>query len=201
MSLPKETKIRILESFYAVDYILFGKPFKSIKLNENSECNLCDQILIEEYLSAKGALLGTVTEMYKLINHAPAKLDEQINSKTLNKMACESAKIARKNASVLVKTSKGRNSIKDCIVETITENNGINIKEEVENRIREKAYSLALDNLLISRAITESEDYKEMDSWMGRIIEDAYKILRSSLVETVMSIRNNMVVEGKKKLK
>jgi len=203
MSLSKEIKIRILESFYSVDYVLFGKPFKYIRLKEDSECDLCNQILIEEYLSAKGALLGTIIEMYKLINHNPPKLSEQVNNKILNKMACESAKIARKNASILIKTPKGRKSIKNNLIESITENKDVDIQREVESHIQQKVYSLALDNLLISRAVTESENYKEMDSWMGRIVEDAYKILRSSLIETVISIRTNMVTEqdSKKKLK
>jgi hypothetical protein len=195
MSLPKETKIRVLESFYAIDYILFGKQFKSIKLNENSGCSLCNQVLAEEYLSAKGALLGTVTEMYKLIKHNPPRLNEQINGKLLNKMAYKSAKIARKNASVLIKTSKGRNSVKNRLVETITENTKINIDKEVQKHIREKAYSLAIDNLLISRVITESKKYKEMNSWMGRIIEDAYKILRDSLIESAMNIKKDIISE------
>jgi len=202
MSLPKETKIRILEGFYAVDYILFGKPFKSVKLTEDSGCNLCNQVLAEEYISAKGALLGTIIEMYKLIDHNPPQLTEQVNGKVINKMACESAKIARKNASVLIKTQKGKDFVKNKLVESITENKNVNIQTEVQKQIREKAYSLALDNLLISRAVSESKNLKEMDSWMGRIVEDAYKILRDSLIETAMAIRSSIITEdGKKKLK
>lgn len=200
MSLPKETKIRILENFYAIDYILFGRPLKSLKLNE-SDCGLCTKILIEEYLSAKGALLGTVIETYKLIEHSPSIIKEKINGKKINEMACESAKIARSNASILIKTEKGRESIKNRLVETITEGVNIDIQNEVELRIREKAYSLAIDNLLISRAINESKNYTEMNSWMGRIIEDAYMILRKSLIETAMEIRNNIIKEEDQKKK
>jgi len=191
MSLSKETKIRILEDFYALDYILFGKPFKSIKLKEN-DCSICNEILEEEYISTKAALLGTLVDMYKLIEHSPSKIEPKIDPKVLNKMACESAKIARKNAGVLIRTQKGRDSIKNQFVNTITENTNIDITAEVEKTIRAKSYSISIDNLLISRAINESTKYKEMDSYMGRIIEDAYKILRDSLVETVLEINSNL---------
>lgn len=199
MSLSKETKIRVLENFYAVDYILFGKPFKSVKLNE-SDCSVCNDILIEEYLTAKGVLLQTVIEMYKLIDHSPPIMETEVNGSILNKMACESAKIARKNSTVLIQTSKGRDSIKNKLVESITENKSVDVNEEVKSMIRKQAYSLSIDNLMISRAITESVNYKEMNSWMGRIVEDAYKILRDSLIETAMEI-NTSITEAKKKLK
>lgn len=197
MSLSKETKIRILEDFYALDYILFGKPFKSIKLKE-SDCSICNEILEEEYISTKAALLGTLIDMYKLIEHSPSKIEPKIDPKVLNKMACESAKIARKNASILIRTPKGRNSIKSQFVNTVTENTNIDITTEVEKTIRAKAYSISIDNLLISRAVSESTEYKEMDSYMGRIIEDAYKILRDSLVETSLEINSNLS-EGEQK--
>lgn len=196
MSLTNEIKIRILENFYAIDYILFGKPFKSLKLNEN-ECELCNSILKEEYLSEKGAIISTVIEMYKIIDVNPVKLESKVSPKQLNKMAMESAKIARKNSTNILQSNKGRQLIKNKLIKTITENETIDVKNLVENNILESAFSMAIDNLLISRCVNESNKFDEMNSWSGRIVEDAYKILRTGLVETAMEIRDNII--GKKK--
>ena len=63
MKLKKESKIRVLENFYSLDYVLFGKPV--------SKVDTCCPVFVEEYLSVKGALLSTVVEMYNLINYSP----------------------------------------------------------------------------------------------------------------------------------
>lgn len=186
MSLSKETKIRILENFYSIDYVLFGKPLKNIELKE--DCDVCNAALVEEYVATKGALLSTIIEMYKLIDHSPEVIQEKVNVKQLNEMAVNSAKTARKNALSLLDTPRGKASIKDRLVESLTENKKVDLEEEVKTRIKEKAFSLAIDNLLVSRAIAESTNYKELDSWTGKIIEDAYKILRDSLIETSLEI-------------
>ena len=188
MSLNKETKIRILENFYSIDYVLFGKPLKNIELKE--DCEVCNAALIEEYVATKGALLSTIIEMYKLIDHNPEIIQEKVNVKQLNEMAIKSAKTARKNALSLLDTPRGKTSIKNRLVESLTENKKVDLEEEVKTRIKEKAFSLAIDNLLVSRAINESTNYKELDSWTGKIIEDAYKILRDSLIETSLEILN-----------
>jgi len=188
MSLSKETKIRVLENFYAIDYILFGKPLKNIELAESKECDVCNQALIDEYVTAKGALLSTVLEMYRLVEHTPTPIEEKITTKDLSKLATESAKTSRKNAVTLVKEERARNDIKESLISAITESDNVNVEETVKAKIREKAYSLAIDNLLVARTINESKNFKELDSWTGRIIEDAYKVLRDSVVEAAAEI-------------
>jgi hypothetical protein len=177
MSLSKESKIRILENFYAVDYVFFGKPVSKLK-------EVCCEGLIDEYTSIKGALLSVMVELYKLVGHSPQALEEStVDSKLLAKMARESAKVARQNCENLVSSSKGREDIKIELRETIEQEENVDIEQLVKEKIREKAYRLAVDNLLIAKTISESEEYKKMNEWEGRIIEDAYKILRDSLVE------------------
>ena len=62
------------------------------------------------------------------------------------------------------------------------------VNKLVEEKIREKAYRLAIDNLLVARALTEAKNIKSMNEWTGKIIEDSYKILRDNLCETAMMI-------------
>jgi molybdopterin-biosynthesis enzyme MoeA-like protein len=181
MSLSKESKIRILENFYAVDYVLFGKPVSKLK-------ETCCESLIDEYTSIKGAMLSVLIELYKLVNHQPEAVTETVDSKILSKMARESAKLARQNCENLVTSSKGRADIKAELREAIEQEQEVDIEEMVKTKIREKAYRLAIDNLLIAKTISESSEYKKMNEWEGRIVEDAYKILRDSLVEEAMLI-------------
>jgi len=45
--LSTESKIRVLENFYALDYVFFGKPVQEVEF--------CCPLVKEEYLSVKGA--------------------------------------------------------------------------------------------------------------------------------------------------
>ena len=59
--LSKESKIRVLENFYAIDYIFFGKPLKKV--------TSCCPLIKEDYLSIKGALMSVFIEMAKMVEH------------------------------------------------------------------------------------------------------------------------------------
>lgn len=180
MSLNKESKMRVLENFYAIDYTLFGKPAK--------EMTSCCPAIVEDYMNLKGALLSIMVEMYTLVEHAPVALDEKADTKKLKGMAKSSAIIARENCKKLVTTEQGRSDIKLSLKESLTEDTDID--ELVQEKIREKAFALSIDNLLIARTLTECSDagiskFNETD---GRLLEDAYKVLRDSIVESAVLI-------------
>ena len=105
MKLKKESKIRILENFYSLDYTLFGKPV--------TEMELCCPFFIEEYMSVKGALMSLVIEMYQLMKHSPSVINEKVDTKTLMKNARKSAVVARENCQKLVTSQKGRKEVKE----------------------------------------------------------------------------------------
>jgi ribosomal protein L4 len=178
--LSKESKIRVLENFYGIDYVLFGKPLKTVQ-------NCCP-IIKEEYVSIKGALLSVYIEMLKLMGHSPNPIEEKVNTKTLKKMAVEAAKNARLASKKLVTTEQARIDIKNELKEMLQTSPKTNISKVVENKIREKAFRLAVDNLLVARSLVEASDVKSMNDWTGKIIEDSYKILRDNLCETAMMI-------------
>lgn len=178
--LSKESKIRVLETFYGIDYVLFGKPVAKVP-------NCCP-VIKEEYLSIKGALLSVYIEMLKLMNHNPEVLEEKVSSKELSKMAKESAKASRFASQKVVTTEKARTDIKNELKRALKENKELDVSSLVETKIREKAFRLALDNLLVARALQEAKDLDAMNSWTGRIVEDSYKILRDNLCETAIMI-------------
>jgi len=185
MKLSKESKIRILENFYALDYVFFGKPV--------TESTVCCPFFIHEYLSVKGAILSVIIEMFKLVEHKPAVINERVDTRKLQNMAISTAKSARSNCKKLVVTEKGKEDVKNMVKEALNENSKSNVKMEdiVQKKIREKSFSLAVDNLLIARTILESKKYDKMNEWEGKILEDAYKILRNQLVECALNIVEN----------
>jgi len=184
MKLKKESKIRVLENFYSLDYALFGKPV--------SEMDTCCPVFTEEYLSVKGALMSLVIEMYKLVKHSPEPINERLQTNQLLEMAKGSAVIERENCKKLVTSEKGRRDVKATLRESLTKTKkNIDIEKLVQEKIRTKAFSLAVDNLLVGRAITESKKFEKLNTWNGRLIEDAYKILRDNLVECAMTIIEN----------
>lgn len=183
--LLKETKIRVIENFYALDYIFFGRPLKRV----NVGCPFCK----EDYLSIKGALTSVIIEMLRLVNHTPESLNEVITSKDIMKNARESANISRENSKKIVISKKARDNIKASLSEAITEDNDVDICALTEQKIREKAFKLAVDNLLVARIIEESKDFKELNEWSGKIIEDSYKILRDSLVESASAVLDDVI--------
>lgn len=178
--LSKESKIRVLENFYGIDYALFGKTLYEVK-------NCCP-IIKEEYLSVKGALLSVYVEMLKLMEHAPTLIGKKVGSKHLRVMAKESAKNARHASQKVVTTEKARDDIKTELKEALEVDSGIDISNIVETKIREKAFRLAVDNLMVARALQEANNVNALNEWTGKIIEDSYKILRDNVCELAMMI-------------
>jgi hypothetical protein len=88
----------------------------------------------------------------------------------------------------LVVTEQGKRNIKNSIRKALNENKKVNPDELIQTKIREKAFSLAIDNILIARVLNESTNSKFLNTRQGKYIEDAYKVLRSHLVEKAIEI-------------
>lgn len=185
----KESKVRLLENFYGLDYVSFGKPVKEVKV--------CCPFFREEYISAKGALLSVVIEMYKLIGHKPAPLTEGFSFKDLVKNASKSAKVARENAKALVTSKAGVADIKQSLRESIqvTGKKKVNVNNMVNEHIRRKALALAVDSILLARVLKEAPDFKKLKTWEGKILEESYKTLRDNFVESAMVVIENITKE------
>lgn len=193
--LSKESKIRTLENFHAIDYVFFGKPI--------TEIEACCPLIKEEYMAIKGALLSVYIEMLKLVDHKPDVIEEKVTSSILIDAAKSSALTARENSEIIVTGSKSRENIKESLKQKVAADKDLNMSEALKEEIRQKAFSLAVDNLLISRIIDESSSIEKLNEWEGSIIEDSYKILRTNLVESaydVLEATLEDVEEGIKKI-
>jgi len=178
--LSKESKIGVLENFYGIDYVLFGKPVNKVET--------CCPLVKEEFLSVKGALLSVYIEMLKLVNYTPKVIEEKINSASLLKNARRSAKIAREQSQKIVVSKKARKNIKESLKTELERDKNIDIPKLVESKIREKAFGLAVDNMLLVKCLSEAKEPEKLNDWEGKIIEDSYKILRDNLVESAIQI-------------
>jgi len=178
--LSKESKIRVLENFYGIDYVFFGKPVGKV--------NNCCPVIKEEYISIKGALLSVFVEMLRLMEHTPPAIKNKVNTPALTAMARISAKKARYASQRVVTTEAARRDIKTQLKAALNENENADINTLVQTKIREKAFRLAVDNLLVARALSEATNLEAMNEWTGKIVEDSYKILRDNLCEAAMMI-------------
>jgi len=174
--LSKESKIRVLENFYGLDYIFFGKPLKEVES--------CCPLIKEDYLSIKGALLSVFVEMLKLVEHSPNPVGEHVRTSKLLEMARHGAINAREAARRVVATEKARRDIKLELRQVVEEGDKVDVSSLVETMIREKAFRLAVDNLLVARILSESLNMNALNTFEGRIVEDSYKVLRDNLCET-----------------
>jgi len=189
--LSKESKIRVLENFYALDYVFFGKSVNKV--------DSCCPLVKEEYLSIKGALMSVFVEMLKLVDHTPDIIDEFVDSSDLIMNAKNSARIARENSKRIVTTPKSRANIKESLKDMLKQDRNIDISVAIEEKIRQKAFALAVDNLLLARVVSESVNFQNLNEWEGSIIEDSYKILRTNLIESAYDIIETVEEDVKKK--
>lgn len=178
--LSKDSKIRVLENFYALDYVFFGKP---VVQYEN-----CCPLIKEEYITIKGALMSVFVEMLKLVEHSPATINEKVTINKLLESSRRLAKRARENSKKIISSSKAKKMIKESLRESLIQDSKLDINAFVENKIRERAFAIAVDNLLIARTIVESKKFNRLNEWSGRILEDSYTVLKDGLVESAISM-------------
>jgi len=182
MKLSKSAKIKLLENFYGLDYVLFEKPVKEVEV--------CCPVLVTEYLAVKGALLSTLIEMYRLVEYTPKEILEKVDTKELMESSSKVAEWAREKAKGLLLKKRSRNYVKEQITKVLESDPSQkkDIEKVTEAKIKEQAYSFAIDTMLIARMLAESKSYTKMNDWKGKILEDAYKILRDNLIECAITM-------------
>jgi hypothetical protein len=180
--LKNNSKKRILENFKALDFIFFGKPI--------DEVETCCPFLKEDYLSTKGMFFSIIIEIYDLINHNPKSdnFNEIQNINDLIESSKKSAKVAVENSKKILNTKNGKKTLVEQINRSLKNDENQNLNDVVQEEIKRKAFSIAIDNIIIAKAIRETENYKNLNSWKGGVLEEAYKTVRDNLIETSIII-------------
>jgi hypothetical protein len=177
--LKKESKIRVMENFISLDYLFFGKTIHEMDADLN---------LAKQYIELKGSLCGIMVEMYSLMEHNPAEFDKVLTESDIEDMAIKAASVARQNVRRIITTDSGKANLRESIYDTLHGQEDINIEETVNYKIQEKSFQIGMDNMLIARAISESEKVDIMETFEGKILEDTYKSVRDSIVETALAV-------------
>lgn len=187
--LSKSAKFRVLEGFYSIDYIFFGKPV--------SEVEYCCPLVVEEYLATKGTLMGIISDMFKLSEFSP-QIGKIPSKRLLHERAKRTAETAKEHASSIIKSQKAVTEVKQIVRESIMEGlKDDKIDELVEDEIQNKAFSIAIDSLLIARTLNEYAKFVDLlNSRVGTILEDSYKSMRTCLVEFA-----NLILSSEKESK
>lgn len=190
MKLNKEAKIKLLENFYGLDFVFFGKPVKKVEV--------CCPVLVTEYFAVKGALLSTLIEMYRLVDYTPKEIAQKVTTKKLIESGSKVASWCREKAGELMMKKVFKKHIKEQVSKIIEKDPSKkkDIEKITTEKIQEKAFSISIDNLLIARMLAESKHFAKLNDWKGRILEDAYKILRDNLIECVMSMNEDAEEPG-----
>lgn len=176
-------KLMILENFYALDYLFFGKPISEVKI--------CCNLIKEDYITKKNAILSLIVEMTKHTKASP-NLKTFITEEDLHNKAITSAKIARESTNAVIKSNKFREQMKDIIFESVVSDKKIkNLNRKVQSTLESKILSIGVDNLLIARLLTETKNIHKFNDWHGRVIEDAYHILKEDLIDVAYVINHH----------
>lgn len=180
--LSKSARVKFLENFEAIDYIMFGKPVCELK-------DVCCRDTLIEYITTKAALLSNLIDICKLVEYAPSD-GVPINMNVFHENVVEAAKMARKGASKLIKTEKAIAEIKEAVSKLLKENQNLNPNQISEVAAKSKALCLAVDELLIKRTLFESKRYNKItEDFPGKIQIDSYQFLRDDLVSLGVIIR------------
>jgi hypothetical protein len=180
-----KSKIKMLEFYYAIDKVFFGRALTEVKIK-------CCPLLKEDYLTLKGALISTMIEMSKLIEHDPKYNKKTLSEADIQITSVNMAKKARQNALKIIATERSIKILKNSVKQLIREDTKIGITKATQKAIGEKAFEIALDNLVIASMLHESNSINKINTMNGQIIEGAYKIVRSALVERAQDILDTM---------
>lgn len=170
----KTRQIAVLELWFAVDKILFGKSVRTA---------IADNELYENYLAMKGALLSNLYEIYKKIDFVPERKNYKCvkeiidaSSETVNNVLSETKEFMK--ADDISKTV--RDEIKEA-----SHLEGWNEEEIARYIITKRRGAIAIDKITCEVAITKDKK-KLLTDWEGKILVDAHKGLRNSLIEIAM---------------
>jgi hypothetical protein len=169
----RDVKVKILEGWYTIDSILFSNHAKKV-IKEGSK--------FREYVSLKGAMLSNLHELYTHIGYDPEWDACPDTLKGLVEGAQQSAKYGKKLASNMIKNTKISEALKKKIVRESRERGVKDVNTFADKVIHERFTQLAMDNIFVGVPILESSCATCTQDFKGQVLEDAYKMMRNSLI-------------------
>lgn len=166
--MSKKRKTAVLEHWFGIDRILFTRNPRGVLNSEN----------FDKYCSTKGALLSNLYEIYVKIGYTPDKTFRNI--KEMVGSATKFASAAKQKAKeILVKENVG-NLIKEEIKDA-GHLEGLSEKEVGRYIVMKRRNAVAIDAMTMGNALIENKEL--LGDWSGRVLIDAHKTLRDSLID------------------
>lgn len=162
-------KSEVIKHWFGIDTILFGQPATSA-LSED---------VLPQYLSTKGALLSNLFEIYKKIN-----LNSDKKFKTVSEMVKESQELAdssKKRAKEILINESITKLVKEEIKD-IGSVEGLDESQVARYVVLRRRNAVAIDSMLLELSLDEDQK-KSLTDWQGKILVDAHKTLRDSLID------------------
>jgi len=165
--MSKARKTSVLEHWFGIDKILFGTNSKSVLSNE----------AYDRYCTTKGAFLSNLHEIYLKIDYQPTTTYSNIQE-----MANASITVATK-AMDKAKEILAASSIGEIVRTEIKEAGnleGLSEQEVARYVVLKRRNAVAIDAMTMGRALKEKAG---IDDWQGKVLVDAHKTLRDSLID------------------
>lgn len=172
----KKVIAKLLESWYSIDSTLLN--------GHASEC-LKEGKIFHEYIAMKSSMLSNLCEYWAKSNYVP-KEDIPTDTKSLVESAVIHAKRAKESAARLLKKESVKKKIKNIIMKESARYGVKDLNAFSDKIVLEKHLEASLDNLLIGIPILESKTPINKCSAECKILENAHKMMRSSLVRLAL---------------
>lgn len=187
MKINKRPIVENLKNWYAIDSIL---------LNEHANRSFVNGKDYKQYLALKAALLSNLYEFHQHVGFSP-KSKGYSSDKVLQEAAVVTAKDGKALAATMIQRPEFKNHIKEFIVRESVKRPGVNKSEFSKKVISERFMRMALDNVLIGIPLLESVHPEKAKDFEGEILEEAYRMMRTSLIHHVKN--SPMLTENQKK--
>ncbi len=165
-------KIAVLEHWFGIDKVLFGKNADSVLKEEE----------LDRYLTTKGAFISNLFEIYKKLGHQPSTQYQTVNE--MVEYSATQAGEATTRANEILKNS----SVSSIVRKEIREMGSTEDLDESQVAhfvVLRRRNAVALDSMMLESALSP-DNKKELSDWQGKVLVDAHKTLRDSLIDIAL---------------
>jgi hypothetical protein len=171
MTIDKKPIIENLKHWYTIDSLL---------LNEHAHNAFVKGADYKQYLILKSSLLTNLYEYHKHIGYQAD--NEYKNSKVLQESAVQSAKLSKSVTAKMMQRPEFVAQIKESIIKESLNHEVYDKAEFSRKLINERFMRMNLDNVLIGMPLMEAKHPGRANDFQGSILEEAYRLMRNSLI-------------------
>jgi len=177
----KKQIVENLKNWYTVDSIL---------LNEHAANVFVKGSDYKQYISLKAAMLSNLYEFHNHIGYTP-KSPNYKSDKVLQESAVKDAKGCKSLAAKMIQRPEFKNTMKEYIIKESVKRNITDKANFSRKVISERFMRMALDNALVGLPLLESKTPQKSKDFEGSILEEAYRMMRTSLIQHVKNSEKN----------